>query len=151
VRGRHHLTTIEEPNVIGHPNLFSRRIIRFYWKPFTLYRSVHTGLADPAGCIVIVDFRVKSSKIARQWVDELIDASAGMTAPQGMLSAHFHISSDGTRMINYAEWVDSDSHQRSVDRRPQHEHNRVTEVVDQTPGIVFQGFDRFTYWWSKVA
>jgi hypothetical protein len=117
----------------------------------TLYRSVHTGLADAAGCIVIVDFRVKSSKIARQWVDELIDASAGMTAPQGMLSAHFHISSDATRMINYAEWVDSDSHQRSVDRRPQHEHNRVTEVVDQTPGIVFQGFDRFTYWWSKVA
>lgn len=28
----------------------------------------------------------------------------------GSIAAHFHISTDGTRLFNYAEWTDAQAH-----------------------------------------
>lgn len=65
-----------------------------------------------------------------------------------MLSAHFHVAVDGSRILNYAEWVDAAAHQDSVDHRPERARSsasagQAVKVVDETPGVRFLGFARY--------
>jgi hypothetical protein len=91
VRGRHHLTTIEEPNVIGHPNLFSRRIIRFYWKPFML----DPGLFLPAG------------QEPRRYDGD---------RPTGLLNHTVLASEDQSSMLHYSQAVDKSAFRAFADK-----------------------------------
>ncbi len=78
------------------------------------YRLYRSGVRDDApvpGCIVIVEVQTDGPETARQWVDSVFDAlAAETTLHPGGISGHFHISLDGTRVLNYAEWVDEASH-----------------------------------------
>ena len=78
------------------------------------YRLYRSGVRDDApvpGCIVIVEVQTDAGDTARQWVDAVFDAlAAETTLHPGGISGHFHISLDGTRVLNYAEWVDEASH-----------------------------------------
>lgn len=67
------------------------------------------------GCVVIVDVEFDGPDPVRQraWVDAVEEALAAEPhAHPGGLAAHFHLSTDGTRVLNYAEW---ESAQRHID------------------------------------
>ena len=115
--------------------------------PYRRYRSVVPDVPPgTAGCVVTVTFETESAGQATAWVDAL--AGAGAAAPAGMLSAHFHVAADGSRILNYAEWVDATAHQDSVDHRPERARSsasagQAVKVVDETPGVRFLGFARY--------
>ncbi|MET8667936.1 antibiotic biosynthesis monooxygenase [Streptomyces tendae] len=80
------------------------------------YRSARRE--DPAaavepGCIVIVEVEFEGPDPDRQraWVDAVFEALQSEPNPRpGGLSAHFHLSTDGTRVLNYAEWESAQAH-----------------------------------------
>ncbi|ANS64426.1 hypothetical protein SLINC_2202 [Streptomyces lincolnensis] len=81
------------------------------------YRHYRSGTRDGdtrvPGCVVIVDIEFESPDPDRQraWVDAVFEAleSESHLHPGGM-SAHFHLSTDGTRVLNYAEWESAQAH-----------------------------------------
>ncbi|MFJ8754745.1 antibiotic biosynthesis monooxygenase [Streptomyces sp. NPDC102441] len=83
-------------------------------RAFELYRSgVNKDDVREPGCVVTVDIEFDGPDPARQrdWVDAVFEAldSDPALAPGG-ISAHFHVSADGTRVLNYAEWVSAQAH-----------------------------------------
>lgn len=96
------------PGAVGSPPVFYRR-----------YRSGTRPDAVEAGCIVAVsvEFDGADEARARTWIDTVFDAIGSDPAPPaGGLGAHFHISLDGTRVLNYAEWIDEASHVAALAR-----------------------------------
>jgi hypothetical protein len=86
------------------------------------YRSGRRPDAPAPGCIVIVSVDLDGPDEARQcaWVDTVFDAMAAeATPPAGGISGHFHVSLDGRRILNYAEWVDEASHAAALARSGQ--------------------------------
>ncbi|OAR26411.1 antibiotic biosynthesis monooxygenase [Streptomyces sp. ERV7] len=82
---------------------------------YELYRSSGPRPGDPRtpGCIVIVDVEFEGPDPERQraWVDGVFEALAtDPDLPPGGVSAHFHTSLDGTRVLNYAEWESEQAH-----------------------------------------
>ncbi|MFC8229188.1 antibiotic biosynthesis monooxygenase [Streptomyces sp. NPDC057287] len=81
---------------------------------FELYRSgTRKGGSPEPGCVVTVDIRFDGPDPARQrgWVDTVFEALGSDPAPApGGISAHFHLSTDGTRVLNYAEWETARAH-----------------------------------------
>ncbi|MFD4033214.1 antibiotic biosynthesis monooxygenase [Streptomyces sp. NPDC058637] len=80
---------------------------------FELYRSgLRDGAPEP-GCVVIVDIEFAGPDPARQrdWVDAVFEALESEPAPApGGLSAHFHLGTEGDRVLNYAEWTTARAH-----------------------------------------
>ncbi|WP_137990115.1 antibiotic biosynthesis monooxygenase [Streptomyces vilmorinianum] len=61
------------------------------------------------GLVVVAEAVFDGADSARQrtWVDDVfaaMDADAGERPAPGGIGAHFHLSTDGTRVLNYAEW-----------------------------------------------
>ena len=89
--------------------------------PPTFYRRYRSGTRPDAlvpGCVVIVSVAFDGPDEARQraWIDTVFDALASEPEPPaGGISGHFHASTDGTRVLNYAEWVDAGSHRRALE------------------------------------
>jgi hypothetical protein len=83
------------------------------------YRSGTRPDAPAPGCIVAVSVEFDGPDEARQraWVDTVFDAlDAEPSPPAGGIAGHFHVSLDGTRVFNYAEWVDEASHVAAIER-----------------------------------
>ncbi|MEV0904926.1 antibiotic biosynthesis monooxygenase [Streptomyces hokutonensis] len=88
------------------------------WLGLGRYRHYRSG--GPAdrggrvpGCVVIVDveFEGPDSDRQRAWVDAVFEALENEPAPHpGGIAAHFHLSTDGTRVLNYAEWESAQAH-----------------------------------------
>ncbi|MFJ8376658.1 antibiotic biosynthesis monooxygenase [Streptomyces sp. NPDC094461] len=79
------------------------------------YRSTSLGEGGgrEPGCVVIVDVEFEGADKARQrdWVDTVFEALGTDPAPApGGVSGHFHVSTDGTRVLNYAEWESAATH-----------------------------------------
>jgi quinol monooxygenase YgiN len=82
---------------------------------FRHYRS--SGAPDRGGrvpgCVVIVDVEFEGPDPQRQraWVDAVFEAlgSEPRRHPGG-IAAHFHVCTDGTRVLNYAEWESAEAH-----------------------------------------
>ncbi|MFJ2867167.1 antibiotic biosynthesis monooxygenase [Kitasatospora sp. NPDC087314] len=117
---------------------------------YRLYRSGGIGGGEhrAPGCIVAVSIGADGPDRARAWVDTVFDAleESGERLHPGGISGHFHISTDGTRILNYAEWVDEESHRESVaagggsiGRGP------AWDRVRNTPGIEPLGLRRYTF------
>ncbi|MEU0474465.1 antibiotic biosynthesis monooxygenase [Streptomyces olivaceus] len=71
------------------------------------------GAAVTPGCVVIVDVEFEGSDPDRQraWVDAVFEALESEPAPHpGGIGAHFHLGTDGTRVLNYAEWESAQAH-----------------------------------------
>ncbi|MFM9367178.1 antibiotic biosynthesis monooxygenase [Streptomyces sp. Da 82-17] len=81
---------------------------------YELYRgrSLNPKAEAEPGCIVIVDIPFKGPDPRRQrdWVDAVFDALDGDEPHPGAISAHFHASLDGTRVLNYAQWASEQAH-----------------------------------------
>jgi hypothetical protein len=99
------------PDLAPAPPVFYRR-----------YRSGRRPDVPAPGCIVIVSVELEGPDEARQraWVDTVFDAMAAETSPpDGGIAGHFHVSLDGRRILNYAEWVDAASHEAALARSAQ--------------------------------
>ncbi|MBT2397814.1 antibiotic biosynthesis monooxygenase [Streptomyces sp. ISL-100] len=84
-------------------------------RSYELYRSTPSrdGARRVPGCVVIVDVEFDGPDAARQrdWVDtvfEALETDPGLHP--GGISGHFHVSTDGTRVLNYAEWESAEAH-----------------------------------------
>jgi hypothetical protein len=96
------------PSLVAAPPVFYRR-----------YRSSTRPDAPEPGCIVAVEVEFDGPDDARQraWVDTVLEAiAAEASPPAGGIGAHFHLSVDGTRVLNYAQWVDEASHVAALQR-----------------------------------
>ncbi|MGW4942185.1 hypothetical protein ACWEOZ_11420 [Actinoplanes sp. NPDC004185] len=82
---------------------------------YHLYRGGRSAAATPPGAMVAVRVDTDGDALARTWVDavfEALDQDADL--PAGGLGAFFHVSTDGRRVLNYAEWVSADAHRRAL-------------------------------------
>ncbi|MGW6744450.1 antibiotic biosynthesis monooxygenase [Streptomyces sp. NPDC055025] len=82
---------------------------------YELYRSLEgaAGERRVPGCVALVEAEFDGPDTERQkaWVDAVFEALDDEPAPaSGGISAHFHISVDGTRVLNYAEWESEQAH-----------------------------------------
>ncbi|MEV7908307.1 antibiotic biosynthesis monooxygenase, partial [Streptomyces anulatus] len=115
-----------------------------------LYRSGTRDDAPEPGCVVIVsvEFAGPDRQRQEQWVDTVFDALTAETEPHpGGVSAHFHLSVDGTRVLNYAEWTDEASHRAALESSGQGTVGSAPEwrrVVD-FPGVRDSGFKRYRF------
>ncbi|GGY19256.1 antibiotic biosynthesis monooxygenase [Streptomyces anulatus] len=90
-------------------------IERLELRTYELYRSGLRAAGDTreTGCLVIVEAEFDGPDPARQraWVDTVFEAlGEEADLPAGGIAAYFHVSTDGTRVINYAEWESAEHH-----------------------------------------
>ncbi|WP_216212460.1 antibiotic biosynthesis monooxygenase family protein [Amycolatopsis aidingensis] len=114
------------------------------------YRSFTTAGPKPApGIIVVVRFDTDGERTARTFVDSLFEIVPGFTdptqEPEGNLSSNFHLSTDGRHVLNYAEFVDEDAHERTV-RTGLRPDDPVPRMINDTPGLAPLGFRRFRFY-----
>lgn len=115
--------------------------LRQYGEPVE-YQRYRSGVRDAAvpGCVVVVqvEFDGPDPQRQRQWVDTVFAALASEETPApGGISGHFHASTDGTRVLNYAEWTDAQAHRDALARS---EHGTVGvsakwQEVREFPGV----------------
>lgn len=81
---------------------------------YELYRSgFDEGDTREPGCVVLVevDFEGPGPRRQRDWTDAVFEAlEADPKRHSGGISAHFHASTDGTRVLNLAEWESEQAH-----------------------------------------
>ncbi|WP_151484096.1 antibiotic biosynthesis monooxygenase [Streptomyces albicerus] len=79
---------------------------------YRLHRSrvSEGGPHGAVGCVVTPVFDVDGPERQRHFVDELFAMTEDVAPVPGSIAAHFHLSADGTRVFNYAEWSDEQSH-----------------------------------------
>jgi hypothetical protein len=119
--------------------------------PPTFYRRYRSGTRpDPPapGCIVIVSVAFDGPDEARQrgWIDTVFEALASEPEPPpGGISGHFHVSTDGTRVLNYAEWIDAESHRAALERSGQGTvgASPVWQRVRAFPGVASSDVTRY--------
>lgn len=81
-------------------------------------------------------------------MDSMIDLGHDEPPAPGMLSANFYVSTDGTRAINYAEWINEAAHQAMIDRS---RSTRARGIIENTPTVRPVGFTRYLWWHSIPA
>ncbi|MFI1399730.1 antibiotic biosynthesis monooxygenase [Streptomyces sp. NPDC020681] len=126
-------------------------IERLGLRSYELYRSGDHGVDDRRipGCVVIVDVEFDGPDAARQraWVDAVFEALASEPQPHpGGISGHFHISPDGARVLNYAEWESADAHREALAAPGSGVGSRTEqwERVHNYPGVTGGGVNRYT-------
>ncbi|WP_241518792.1 antibiotic biosynthesis monooxygenase [Streptomyces sp. CB03238] len=120
-------------------------------RSYELYRSGRLNPGDPRvpGCVVIVDVEFDGPDADRQraWVDAVFEALETDPSPHpGGISAHFHVSLDGTRVLNYAEWESAEAHIEAL-AAPGDGVGAATpqwRKVRTYPGVVGSGVRRYT-------
>lgn len=118
---------------------------------YELYRS---GLRDEGdtretGCVVIVDVEFDGPDAARQrdWVDSVFEAlGQEESLPAGGIAAHFHVGTDGTRVLNYAEWESAEHHIAALAAPGEGvgSPSPLWERVQKYPGMTGGGVHRYT-------
>lgn len=123
---------------------------------FQLYRSgTLDSDARAPGCIVIVDVEFEGPDPDRQraWVDTVFEAlQDDPQLPRGGISSHFHLGTDGTRVLNYAEWDSAQAHIAAVEA-PGRGIGSPTELwkrVQEYPGLKGSTVQRFLPAFSLV-
>ncbi|MEW2069202.1 antibiotic biosynthesis monooxygenase [Streptomyces sp. NPDC007346] len=118
---------------------------------YELYRSGLQPEGDTRvpGCVVIVDVEFAGPDPARQrdWVDGVFEALADDAhPPAGAVAAHFHVSTDGTRVLNYAEWESAEHHIAALAAPGEGigSPSPLWERVQKYPGMTGGGVNRYT-------
>lgn len=98
------------------------------------YRSRERALGDTRVPDLIVTVRVDFDDEERrgEWVDLVVKAlDDDPEGHAGLVSAHFHLSTDGGHMLNYAEWESAEAYDRAL-AAPS---NEAWERVRAYPGL----------------
>ncbi|MFF8410292.1 antibiotic biosynthesis monooxygenase family protein [Streptomyces omiyaensis] len=72
------------------------------------------GTGEPAGIVVIVEADFDGAGHREEWVDAVfaaLDEDAATRPAAGGISGRFHLSVDGGRVLNYAEWESERAHE----------------------------------------
>lgn len=107
---------------------------------FRIYRSRLDDPYQPASCLVAPSFDADGAESQRRLADSMLSLADGGATDPGLLRAHFHLSLDGTRVVNFAEWTSADAHQQMVSQR---DLTRTSSRINASPGIRYIGFDRY--------
>jgi hypothetical protein len=115
---------------------------------YRLYRSRAHDNGPTPGCVVIVSvvFNGPDEQRQRRWVDTVFEAMESEAEPvAGGISGHFHLSTNGTRVLNYAEWTDEEAHRLALRRSRQSTIGSGPKWRDVIafPGVVSGGFKRY--------
>lgn len=116
---------------------------------YRLYRSrTPEGAPRTAGCIVIVnvEFAGPGEQRLRRWVDTVFEAlDAEPILHPGGIAGYFHLSLDGTRVLNYAEWTSEDAHREALENSGQGTIGAGPKwrLVRDFPGVASSGFKRY--------
>lgn len=110
---------------------------------YTLRRSivVDTQRSVPTA-FVVASFDTDGPGPQQGIVDSICDALERAPASQypGMISANFHLSADGSRVLNYAEWTSDAAHISFLEGATRAATLRATH---DTPGVRPIGFRRY--------
>ncbi|MFG3254698.1 antibiotic biosynthesis monooxygenase [Streptomyces sp. NPDC048172] len=104
------------------------------------------GPAAGAGCVVLVTrvFDGPDTARANRLVDAMFHSSADTPPADGLLSAHFYVSTDGTRVFAYALWATAEAHREAIEHRPARlEANEQWQRAHAWPGLLSTAFQRF--------
>ena len=126
---------------------------------YTLYRSVDSDNSMTPGTIVMIDveFDGADHQRLRDWVDTVIAAlehdEGANGLPVGGLGAYFHVSLDGTRVLNYAEWESEETHEAALQTGGGESigEGDPWERVRNYPGLKRFGFKRFVPYRMRTA
>lgn len=111
---------------------------------YRLYRSyVPEGPTVDPGLMILVTIEFDGPGRARDWIDVVIDAVRAVEPVHGLITNHFHISVDDTRVINYTEWTDEQAHYEAIDSDtgPIGQKGSVGQRVRTMPGVTKIGFE----------
>jgi hypothetical protein len=128
----------------------SRRGVVAYLPPRG--RSFDSTLAP--GCVVVVtrEFDGPDLRRARRWVDAMFDVPGGDAPLPGMISAHLHVSTDGARAINVAQWTTEDAHRALIAGQQQRlKESPRMQQVENWPGLKRTTFKRYRPYKSATA
>ncbi|MEU9456538.1 hypothetical protein [Streptomyces sp. NPDC048277] len=110
------------------------------------YRLHHSVLlapeAGPPAAIVIASFDVDGPGRQRHIVSSVTDniEKSPRDEQTGLIASHFHVSRDGTRVINFAEWTSDEEHVAFLEGATRH---RSLRLATDTPGVRPIGFTRY--------
>lgn len=88
-----------------------------------------------AGFVALVTIDVDGEATQRKLVDMLSEDVEGWVRHcPGFLSANYHLSNDGTRVVNYAEWVSIQAYRESFDHSPDKE--KMRQAIRDLDGVL---------------
>ena len=108
------------------------------------YRTMHGPREhdEATGCLVLVSFATQHAGQQMSLVDGIVhNATTQQPISPGMLASHFHVSIDGTRVVNVVEFTSAEAHQRVVEGSLP--GSPVLEFIQAQPGVEGLGFERF--------
>ncbi|WTK83330.1 antibiotic biosynthesis monooxygenase [Streptomyces sp. NBC_01511] len=118
---------------------------------YELYRSGEPAEGDTRvpGCVVIVDVEFEGPDPARQraWTDTVFAAlDHDPYERSGGIAAYFHASTDGTRVLNYAEWENAEGHIEALNSPGDGVGSSTEqwEKVQNFPGLAGSTVKRYT-------
>lgn len=115
---------------------------------YRLYRGSRTDTGPTPGAIVVVRADTDGPAVARAWVDSVFEAlEHDEHLPAGGLGAFFHISTDGRRVLNYAEWTSPEAHRRALAATGRGiSQGPLWDKVQNTPGVRPRSVTRFRHY-----
>ncbi|WP_149827332.1 antibiotic biosynthesis monooxygenase [Streptomyces tailanensis] len=100
---------------------------------YRLYRSLaEEGETRTPGCLITAAFDVDGPERQRYFTDAVIAAQPEEGGHPGAISAHFLLSTDGTRVLLYTEWTSTEAHQEAAEAG---DHDKGHDIFSSTPGV----------------
>lgn len=114
---------------------------------YRLHRSRIRDTAAMPGCIILITFNFASPDAERQkdFISAIFRAVDSMPDPPvGAIGGHLHISTDGMRVLNFAEWTSEEAHRRAVEDPARLGPGPQWAGVRSFPGLEGSRFQRYT-------
>jgi hypothetical protein len=112
---------------------------------YHLYRS-RVAMPDKIpGAVAMISYRAAGKQAAERFVEAMTDPA--LDAPAGLIGGHYHISSDGSQVLAYAEWIDGGANLAFRGSRAQGVFTRIVEAspgVEPAGGALYRPFARRT-------
>lgn len=98
--------------------------------------------ASAAAAVVVASFDVDGPERQRHIISSVTEniEKSPRTEQTGLIASHFHVSLDGTRVINFAEWTSDEEHIAFLEGATRH---RSLRLATDTPGVRPIGFTRY--------
>lgn len=112
---------------------------------YSLYKSMTSERPfRRPGCIILVTFETETAEVQKTFVNTLIKTveNRSVSHHPGSIASHFHLSTDGKRVLNYAEFTSEHAHEEMLQSSLQKD-DAVPRLISSIPGLMPHGFERF--------